>query len=60
MLVFNASDEELNRIHEQLFSLLSEGRISPVVGRRFPLEEAPEAHRVQMEEPALGKIILLP
>jgi len=41
-----------------LFSLLQAGRISPVVGARFPLEQAAEAHRMLNSRAIKGKIVL--
>jgi NADPH2:quinone reductase len=34
--------------------------LKPVVGRELPLAEAPRAHRLIMERPALGKLVLVP
>jgi hypothetical protein len=31
-----------------------------VVGRELPLAEAPRAHRLIMERPALGRLVLVP
>ncbi|MGA2192706.1 MAG: NADPH:quinone reductase [Nitrospirota bacterium] len=58
--LFNATPEELRKIHAGLFAGLENGTLNPVIGREMPLADAPEAHRVIMEGHALGKIILLP
>ena len=36
------------------------GVLKPVVGRELPLAEAARAHRLLMERPALGKLVLVP
>jgi NADPH2:quinone reductase len=43
---------------EQLLTLLSEGRIHPVVGERFPLIEAGRAHEVLAAGSTTGKLVL--
>ncbi len=40
--------------------LLQEGRVRPPVGRRMPLSEAPEAHRLLTGRQTVGKIVLNP
>ena len=46
MALFNAPDAEMNEIHEAIYQGLSEGFLSPIVGKSFKLAEASEAHRV--------------
>ena len=58
MTLWNVSPEEMSQIHERLGQALTEGTLSPVVGREFPLEEAAEAHRRLMNSPAQGKMVL--
>jgi NADPH:quinone reductase-like Zn-dependent oxidoreductase len=41
-----------------LFNLLKEGRIAPIVGARFPLEKAFEAHDLLNKRGIAGKIVL--
>jgi len=41
-----------------LFSLLKEGRIAPVIGARFPLENAADAHLLLNRRGVSGKIVL--
>jgi NADPH:quinone reductase len=60
MLLFNASERELARIHAALGSALENRTIRPVVGQRIPLAEAPRAHRAVLEPGAYGKIVLVP
>ena len=41
-----------------LAKLLADGDIKPVVGRVFPMEQAPEAHRFLQERQNIGKVVL--
>jgi NADPH:quinone reductase-like Zn-dependent oxidoreductase len=34
--------------------------VKPLVGATFPLEEAPEAHRLIEERRSVGKVVLVP
>jgi NADPH:quinone reductase-like Zn-dependent oxidoreductase len=43
-----------------LFTLLAEGRISPVVARTFPLSEAAAANALLESGTVIGNLILLP
>lgn len=60
MVLFNATPEELAGIHAAIVAGLENKTLKPVVGREFPLAEAPEAHRVVMSGGATGKIVLIP
>jgi len=42
----------------QLFGLLSEGRIRPLVAERFPLTEARRAHELLATGSTTGKLVL--
>jgi NADPH2:quinone reductase len=59
MTLMNATPEDRVRIHAALGAGLSNGTLTPVVGREFPLEEAPAAHAAVMEAGAYGKIVLI-
>jgi NADPH:quinone reductase-like Zn-dependent oxidoreductase len=41
-----------------LFGLPKEGRIAPIIGTRFPLEKAAEAHDLLNRRGVAGKIVL--
>ena len=41
-----------------LAKLISDGEIKPVVGRVFPMEQAPDAHRFLQERKNVGKVVL--
>jgi NADPH2:quinone reductase len=58
MTLANASREELAGIHAGLVAGLETGTLKPVVGKEFPLEQAPRAHVAVMESGAQGKIVL--
>lgn len=58
MALFNAPDAEMEEIHEAIYDGLSAGFLNPIVGKKFPLAEAVEAHRAVIEEKAFGKIVL--
>ena len=58
MTLFNATDNDLSEIHAALFAGLENGTLNPVVGREFPLSDAPRAHEAIMEPGAHGKIVL--
>ena len=60
MVLPNASAPDLDAIYKALGEHLADDRISPVVGRSFPLASAAEAHRAVMAPNARGKIVLIP
>jgi NADPH2:quinone reductase len=60
MTLFNTPADELQHIHAALVDGLSKGSLNPVVGREFPLSDAPRAHQAVMEPGAHGKIVLVP
>lgn len=45
-------------IAKPLAKLLGDGDIQPLVGRVFPLEQGPEAHRFLQERQNIGKVVL--
>jgi NADPH2:quinone reductase len=59
MLLYNGSDEEIAGIHAALVAGLRNGTLRPVVGRSFPMAEAPKAHEAVMAPGAHGKIVLV-
>jgi len=60
MLLFNATEEDLRRIHAALYAGFENGSLHPVVGTEFKLEDAPKAHETCMQAGAFGKIVLIP
>jgi NADPH:quinone reductase len=60
MVLFNATDHQLNSIHSALVAGLENGSLRPFVGQGIPLADAPRAHHAVMAPGAHGKIVLLP
>ncbi len=60
MLLFNATEDELRRIHRALYAGLDNGSLHPVVGHEFKLHDAPKAHDAILTAGAFGKIVLIP
>jgi len=56
----NARADEIAAAHAAIGAGLRQGWLRPVVGRELPLAEAPRAHHLVMERPALGKLVLVP
>jgi NADPH2:quinone reductase len=60
VMLFNATPDESARCHAALGAGFANGTLNPAVGRTFPLEEAPAAHRAVIEGKHAGKIVLVP
>ncbi len=58
--LWNATPDEVVRIHRILSPGLASGALRPVVRCEIPLAEAPRAHRMVMAPGAAGKIVLVP
>jgi NADPH2:quinone reductase len=56
----NARHEEAAAARAAVDAGLKSGVLKPVVGRELSLEDAPRAHALIMERPALGKLVLVP
>jgi NADPH2:quinone reductase len=50
--------DDLRSLHAFIGAGLANGTLKPVVGKEFPLAEAPKAHVAVMEPGAYGKIVL--
>lgn len=57
--LWGISEAEDKEIHAGLFAGLDNGTFRPVVGKEFPLREAPRAHQQVLEPGAFGKIVLV-
>jgi len=60
MGVLNATDEELRSAWESIRSGIEAGKLRPIIGERFSLDDAAKAHEKVMEPGAFGKIVLIP
>lgn len=60
MSLFNSSQPERDEIHTAIFEGLAQSTLKPVVGKAFPLADAPRAHHEIIDNKALGKIVLTP
>jgi len=60
MVLMNASERDIYSIHAALEAGLAGGTLRPVIGREFPLEDAPRSHHEIIENSAYGKIVLIP
>jgi NADPH2:quinone reductase len=45
---------------EACFTLMKEGKLKMLVGKTYPLEQAPEAHRFMESRQSTGKLVLIP
>jgi NADPH2:quinone reductase len=54
------SPEDNRALVEQALALAAAGRLRPVIGQRFPLGRAADAHRAIEARQTVGKTILIP
>ncbi|CAN2213208.1 Qor NADPH,quinone reductase and related Zn-dependent oxidoreductases [Candidatus Nanopelagicaceae bacterium] len=55
-----ASKELLGDVIAELFQLVADGKLKPVIGGTYPLNEAAGAHRAMLARETTGKIVLKP
>lgn len=60
MILMNAAPEEMISIHAFLVAGLTNGSLSPMIGKELSLAQAAQAHHLVMESSACGKIVLIP
>jgi NADPH2:quinone reductase len=60
MTLWNVPPDEMLRIQQALAAALANRTLRPIVGREFPLEDAPQAHEAAMKQGAKGKVVLIP
>ena len=53
-----AGPEDMRRFTESALAATAEGRLRPVIGQRFPLERAADAHAAIESRQAIGKTLL--
>ncbi len=58
LFLFNTTPAERGKIARGLLAGFESGKFRPVIGKRFPLSAAAEAHAAIMSPGALGKIVL--
>lgn len=56
--LFNATQKELNTIHEALFKGAREGWLKPRCNKIFNLENVAEAHNLVTRGPSMGRILI--
>lgn len=52
--------ELMGDVVNELFSLIAEGKVEPVIGGIYPLSEATKAHEAMLARATTGKIVLKP
>lgn len=60
VMLWLATDDELAQSYADIIDGLEKGALAPVVGREFPLADAPKAHDAVLAAGARGKIVLVP
>ena len=60
MSLMHADEPELALIHAALGAGFTNGSLTPLVGKHFPLADAAKAHEAIIEPGAHGKIVLIP
>ena len=61
VMLFGASQEEFQGMHAAIYAGLRAGTLRPIVGQKFALADAAEAHEAVMAHGAsYGKIVLIP
>lgn len=53
-------NEMMNDVIDKLFALVAEGKLKPVIGGTYPLDQAGEAHKAMLSRSTTGKIVLKP
>jgi NADPH2:quinone reductase len=52
--------ELMNDVIDELFGLIVAGKLKPVIGATYPLEQATEAHKLMLSRGTTGKVVLKP
>lgn len=52
--------EMMDDVINELFALISKGKLKPVIGGTYPLDQAGEAHKAMLSRSTTGKIVLKP
>jgi NADPH:quinone reductase len=61
-VLFTASSQHdlMRKGTEACFKLMKEGKLKMLIGKTFPLGQAPEAHRFMESRQSVGKLVLIP
>jgi NADPH:quinone reductase len=61
-VLFTASSQHhlMRQGTEACFNLMKEGKLKMVIGKTFPLDQAPAAHRFMESRQSVGKLVLVP
>jgi NADPH:quinone reductase-like Zn-dependent oxidoreductase len=46
-------------VHQEVWPLVEDGRIRPIIDRKLPMSQAVEAHRLLESSEHFGKILLI-
>jgi NADPH2:quinone reductase len=57
---FTATREELLARTSSLFGMIAEGKLKLLIGKKYSLSEAPQAHRDLESRKLAGKLLLVP
>jgi NADPH2:quinone reductase len=52
--------ELMNDVIDELFALIEGGKLKPVIGATYPLDQAREAHQAMLARGTTGKVVLKP
>ena len=50
----------LDDVLVELFQLVADGKLKPIIGATYPLDQATDAHRAMLGRSTTGKIVLKP
>jgi NADPH2:quinone reductase len=50
----------LDDVLVELFQLVADGKLKPIIGATYPLDQATDAHRDMLGRSTTGKIVLKP
>lgn len=60
LLTASSQHHLMHRGTEDCFRLMQEGKLKMLIGKKYPLEQAPEAHRFMESRQSVGKLVLVP
>ena len=60
LLTASSQHHLMRRGTESCFQLMKEGKLKMVIGKTFPLEQAPQAHSFMESRQSVGKLLLIP